>query len=193
MTPSVKDRTDRRLDWSVAPHEALSQFIPLVYNELRLLASRYLRRERPHHSFQPADLVHETYLRMAAQKDFRWQNRVHFFSIAAEVMRRILIEHARRDQTAKRGGRKSLLPLDAIVGRPQQRAVELVALDHALNSLATIDAQQSRIVELRFFTGLTIEETAIVLHISPATVKREWNLAKTWLHHQIDAEAQRIS
>ena len=185
MSPTTKDVTQMLIDWGNGRQEVLAQLMPVVYNELRRLARRYLRRERPDHTLQATALVHEAYLRLIDQKDVQWQNRVHFFSIAAEAMRRILVEHARGHQAIKRGGGREKLVLDEAIGLAQARAVDLIRLDNALTSLAAIDAQQSRIVELRYFGGLTIEETAEVLGISPATVKREWHIAKMWLQREI--------
>jgi len=164
--------------------EALNKLLPLVYDELRRVAERYLRRERPDHTLQATALVHEAYLRLIDQ-DVPWQNRAHFFGIAAEMMRRILIDHARGMQAAKRGGGGIKLPLDEVISLSDERAADLIVLDEALNELAKIDPQKSRIVELRFFGGLSIEETAEVMGIGTATVVRQWKLAKAWLFHEV--------
>jgi RNA polymerase sigma factor (TIGR02999 family) len=183
MTPSSKDLTQLLAEWRSGHQEALTELMPLVYDELRRLASHYLRRERPDHTLQPTALVHEAYLRLIDQTSIRWQNRAHFFGIAANLMRQILINHAHSRRAAKRGGTAFKLTLDEAAGLSQTREnVDLVALDEALSRLAVLDPQQGRIVELRFFGGLTIEEAAEVLRISPATVKREWTTAKAWLH-----------
>ncbi len=179
---SPGDVTQLLAAWSNGDQEAQERLIPLVYDELRQLADRYLRRERPDHTLQPTALVHEAYLRLVKQPEVRWQNRAHFFGIAAHVMRQILVNHAVSHRTAKRGGAASKVPLDDAAGLSQERDLDLLALDEALARLATLDPQQSRIVELRFFGGLTIDETADVLAISAATVKREWSTAKAWLH-----------
>jgi RNA polymerase sigma factor (TIGR02999 family) len=174
------------MDWSNGDRSALEALMPLVYDELHRLASRYLSRERPGHTLQSTALVHEAYLRLIDQREVRWQNRSHFFGVAAQMIRRILVDHARSHQAAKRGAGAVKLSLDeAVAAAGQGRDVDLVALDDALNRLAQFDLQQGRIVELRFFAGLSIEETAEVLHISPATVKRDWVMAKAWLFREM--------
>jgi RNA polymerase sigma-70 factor, ECF subfamily len=171
--------------WSAGDRAALDALIPIVYDELRRQASRYLRRERPGHTLQTTALINEAYLRLVDQKSMRWQNRAQFFGIAAQLMRRILVDHARARQRAKRGGsdvRVSLTDATSITKDPD---LDLVELDEALTRLAEIDPQQSKIVELRFFSGLNVEETAAALNISAATVKRDWSIAKAWLHREI--------
>ncbi len=164
--------------------------MPLVYDELHRLASRYLSRERPDHTLQSTALVHEAYLRLISQRDVHWQNRSHFFGVAAQMIRRILVDHARAHQAAKRGSGAVKLSLDEALASPEnQPDLDLLALDDALNRLAEIDPQQGRIVELRYFAGLSIDETAEVLHISPATVKRDWVMAKAWLFREITGAA----
>jgi len=163
--------------------------MPLVYDELRRLAHRYLSRERTDHTLQSTALVHEAYLRLAGQNPPQWQNRAHFFGIAAHIMRQILVEYARGRSAAKRGGDALTLTLDDAVALPQQTDVDVVALDKALGELSGFDAQQGRIVELRFFAGLTIEDTSEVLGISPATVKRDWITARAWLFRAMTGEA----
>jgi RNA polymerase sigma factor (TIGR02999 family) len=165
--------------------EAPARLMPLVYDELRRLADHYLRRERPDHTLQPTALVHEAYLRLIDQTRVDWQNRAHFFGVAAQLMRRILVDHARRHQAEKRGGFRQKLTLDEAVDYSQTRDVDLVRLDEALTALAQFDERQSRVVELRFFGGLTIEETAEALAVSPATVKVDWSMAKAWLRREI--------
>jgi RNA polymerase sigma factor (TIGR02999 family) len=165
----------------------------LVYEELRRLADRYLRRERPDHTLQATALVHEAYLRLVDQRNVQWQNRAHFFAIAAHFMRRILVDYTRQQRAVKRGGPMQKLSLDAAVGLPDERDVGLEALEDALMGLEAIDPQQGRIVELRFFGGLTIEETAEALDLSPATVKNKWNLARAWLHREIRRGGQHES
>lgn len=167
--------------------EALNQLLPVVYNELRRLAERYLRQERSDHTLQATALVHEAYIRLVDQS-VPWQNRAHFFGVAAEMMRRILIDHARGHMAAKRGSGGIKLSLDDLINLSDERAADLVALDEALKALAEFDPQKSRIVELRYFGGLSIEETAKVLDIGTATVTRQWNLAKAWLYHEITKE-----
>ena len=172
-------------DWSNGRQEAFAELLPIVYGELRRAARRFLRRERTNHTLSSTALVNEVYLQLVDQTAVQWQNRAHFFGIAANLMRQILVQHARRHQTAKRGGGQYLLALDAAVIVLPERPVDLVALDEALSNLAERDARKSRIVELRFFGGLSTEETAQVLGISPRTVKREWRLAKAWLYHEL--------
>jgi RNA polymerase sigma factor (TIGR02999 family) len=167
--------------------DALNKLLPMVYDELRRLADRYLRREREDHTLQATALVHEAYLRLVDQ-NVPWQNRAHFFGIAAEMMRRILIDHARGLQAAKRGSGGIKLALDDVLDFSDERADELIALDDALKALADIDPQKSRIVELRFFAGLSIEETAKVLDIGTATVIRQWRMAKAWLYHEVSKQ-----
>lgn len=173
------------LEWSNGNPAALDDLVPLVYGELRRLAARFLRQERPDHTLSATALVHEAYLRLVQQRDVTWQNRAHFFAVASQMMRRILVDHARRHGYAKRGGGAVTLALDEAVAAPQQREVDLVALDDALNTLAKLDQRQSRMVELRFFGGLSIEETSEVLGVSPPTIKREWASARAWLFREI--------
>jgi RNA polymerase sigma factor (TIGR02999 family) len=175
--------------WRAGDEESLRHLVPLVYNELRRLAHYHLRRERPDHTLQTTALVHEAYLSLVKQEPINFENRAHFFAICANLMRQILVEYARRRKAAKRyGGYK--LTLDDALPLPQSRGVDLIALDDALKGLANLDPQQSRIVELRFFGGLSIEETSEALGMSPSTVKRHWNTAKLWLHNEI-SEANR--
>lgn len=181
MTPTPDNVTRLLLRWGDGDRDALDALTPLVYDELRRLAGRYLRRERMDHTLQSTALVHEAYLKLIDQRNVRWQNRAQFFGLAAEMIRRILVDHARARQAAKRGGSAFKLTLDEALDASASRDLDLVRLDDVLEGLAKIDPQQSRIVELRFFAGLTIEETAEVLNISPATVKRDWTVAKAWL------------
>ena len=168
---------------------AVEELMPLVYDELRRLARHYVRQERAQ-SVQATDLVHEAYLRLAGDRPQRWQGRTHFLAIAAIGMRRVLVERARARGAAKRGGDRVQVTLDdALVAGPGAN-VDLLALDHALSALAGLDARQARIVELRFFGGLTVEETAETLGVSPATVKRDWTLARAWLKRELDAERE---
>jgi RNA polymerase sigma-70 factor (ECF subfamily) len=168
--------------------DAPARLMPLVYDELRRLADHYLRQERPDHTLQPTALVHEAYLKLVDQTSVDWQNRAHFFGVSAQVMRQILVDHARRHRASKRGGLQQKLTLDEAIDYSQPLDVDLVALDDALTALAQLDARQSKIVELRFFGGLTIEETAVALGISPATVKVDWGMAKAWLRREIRRE-----
>ena len=185
MTLTSHSVTQMLLDWSEGDREALDKLIPVVYSELRLRAARYLRRERPGHTLQTTALIHETYLRLVEQKDVKWQNRAHFFAIAAQLMRRILVDHARQRDAAKRGGAGLTLTLDEAMAVLAERNVNLMALDETLTRLAEIDPRQSRVVELRYFSGLSIEETAEVLGVSPATVKLDWSMAKAWLRREM--------
>jgi RNA polymerase sigma factor (TIGR02999 family) len=182
---SPEDVTQILREVSGGEKDAPARLMPLVYDELRRLADQYLRRERPDHTLQPTALVHEAYLKLIDQTRVDWQNRAHFFGVAAQLMRRILVDHARRHQAEKRGGFRQKLTLDEAVDYSQTRDVDLVKLDDALTALAKFDARQSRIVELRFFGGLTIEEAAEAIGISPATVKVDWSMAKAWLRREI--------
>ena len=173
--------------------KAPSKIMPVVYDELRRLARRYLKRERAAQSLQATELVNEAYLRLVKDKTRAWQNRTHFFAIAATSMRQILVERARARTASKRGGSKVRITLDDAIASGGQKSFELLALDEALNKLGDIDPQQARIVELRFFGGLTIEETAEALGISPATVKREWTMARAWLGHEVRGELRHES
>ena len=183
--PKSQDPTQMLLDLTAGHRAALDEFMPLVYDELRRLADRYLQNERPDHTLQTTALVHEAYLRLIDQTGVNWQNRAHFIGIAAHLMRQILVNHAVAHKRGKRGGGEYKLSLEEAADWPDEVEVDLIALDDALNGLAAIDAQQSQIVELRFFGGLTVEETAEALGLSTATVKREWRTAKAWLHNQI--------
>ncbi len=185
MTTISQEITELLLKWSGGDKTALDQLIPLVYPELRRLARKYMRREAAVHTLQTSALINEAYLRLVNQKGVEWQDRAHFFAVAAQVMRHILIDHARSHRYEKRGAGAQHLAFDdvAIVG--EQRAAEFLALDEALTNLAVVDARKSKIVELRFFGGLTVDEIAEVIKVSPITVKREWRAAKAWLNLEI--------
>lgn len=185
MSADSENVTQLLQDWSKGNQQALEELLPLIYNELRQLAHNFLYRERPGHTLQTTALVHEAYLKLIDQRDARWQNRSHFFAIAAQAMRRILIDSARRHAAMKRGGPQENLSLDEVPDVSLEPNTKLLALDEALTALAEIDPEQSRIVELRYFGGLTIEETAEVIKASPATVKREWAMARAWLHQAL--------
>ena len=172
--------------WRAGDEESLRRLMPLVYGELRRIAHCYFRNERPGHTLQTTALVHEAYLCLMKQHPMDFQNREHFFAVSANLMRQILVQYARRRNAAKRSTRNKV-SLDSAIALFRMQAVDLVALDDALNALAKLDAQQSRIVELRFFAGLSIEETARVLGISPATVKRDWTTARIWLSREMRA------
>jgi RNA polymerase sigma factor (TIGR02999 family) len=181
---SSNEVTQLLIDWSKGDKAALDKLTPFVYDELHRLARHYMRRERAGHTLQTSALINEAYLRLADQ-NIPWQNRAHFFGIAARLMRQILVDHARAHKYAKRSGNAQKVSLDEAANLAQGRASELVALDEALESLARIDPQQARIVELRFFGGLTIEETAEVLGISHATVERDWTVSRAWLRREM--------
>jgi RNA polymerase sigma-70 factor, ECF subfamily len=165
--------------------EAEAKLLSLVYDELRRLAGRYMRRERQNHTLQPTALVHEAYLKMFERQPENWQSRAHFLGIAARVMRQILVDHARGHTREKRGGGEQKVQLDEDLVFAPERSLEILKLDETLQRLAKLDPRQARVVELRFFGGLTVEETADVMGISPKTVKREWSLAKAWLHGEL--------
>jgi len=186
METSTGEVTRLLQDWSIGNRDALDQLLPLVYNELRRLAHSYLKRERPDHTLQTTALVHEAYLKLIDQHSVNWQNRAQFFALSAQAMRRILLDNARRHTAAKRGSGGQRISLDEVASVSREGANEaLIALDFALQKLETIDPEQSRIVELRYFGGLTIEETAEVLKTSPSTIQREWTIARAWLYRVI--------
>jgi RNA polymerase sigma-70 factor, ECF subfamily len=168
--------------------EELDKLMPAVYDELRRQAARYLRREHAGHTLQTTALIHEAYMRLVDQRHVQWQNRAQFFGMAAQMMRRILVDHARTKKRVKRGGSDVKVSLADATIPVEERDLDVIALDEALTRLAEIDEQQSRVVELRFFSGLTVEETAEVMGISPATVKRDWSMAKAWLHRELSGD-----
>jgi len=188
MTPSPQEVTQLLLAWSNGDQTALEKLTPMVYEELRRLAHRYMRRELPGHTLQTTALVNEAYLRLIDAGNLRWQNRAHFFAISAQLMRRILVDFARRRNFLKRGGEAQQVSLDEALVIANARDSDLVALDEALSELAAIDPRQSRVVELRFFGGLSVEETAEVLNVSPDTVMRDWKVAKLWLLRELSKE-----
>jgi RNA polymerase sigma factor (TIGR02999 family) len=171
--------------WRGGDRKALDALLPLVYGELRRLAHRHLRNERPDHTLQSTALVHEVYFRLVGQDLPEWEGRAHFFAIAAQLMRQILVDYARRHRASKRGSGVCMLTLDDAVALPRRKDVDVIALDDALNTLAEIDPRQSRVVELRFFAGLSLEETSEVMGIATATVQRDWTAARAWLHREI--------
>lgn len=185
MTPSSPNITHLLHEWGAGDQRALDELTPLVYEELRKQAARYLRRERRGHTLQTTDVIHEAYLRLVDANGVHWQSRTHFFAIAANLMRRILVDHARRRDATKRGGSQVRLPLDEARAVAEGTEVDLLAIDEALDRLAAIDPQQARVVELRFFSGLTVDETAAALGVSPKTVKRDWSVARAWLRREI--------
>ena len=177
--------TQLLLDWSEGNQEALDNLMPLVYRELRRLAHRHLAKEHRGNSLQTTDLVHEAYLRLVDQHRVHWQNRAHFYGVASQLMRRILVDQARRRKRAKRGGGALLVTLDQAMPVSRQSEVDMLALDEALAKLAEIDSRKARIVELRFFGGLAVDETAAFLNVSEVTVMRDWRMAKAWLHREL--------
>jgi RNA polymerase sigma factor (TIGR02999 family) len=186
MTPPTRQVTELLAAWGDGDRAALDALMPLVYDELRRLARSHMRRERPGNTLQTSALINEAYLRLVDQKEARWQNRAHFFGVAAQMMRRILVDHARARRYQKRGGGARRVSLDEALVVSDERAREVVALDEALEALAAVDARKSRLVELRFFGGLSIEEAAEVLGVSPGTVMRDWTLAKAWLRRALE-------
>lgn len=173
------------IDLSNGDRDAVDILLPVIYDELRKLAANYLRRERPDHTLQPTALVHEAYLRLVDQTRVNWQNRAHFFGVAAQIMRRLLVDHARKHNAEKRGQDFQKLSLDENIDRAVERSGDLIALDDALKALAAFDEPKARMVELRYFGGLSIEETADVLGVTPTTVKRHWRFAKAWLYGEM--------
>ncbi len=193
MTGFPQEITQLLLSWSKGEKAALDQLIPLVYPELRRLARRHMGRENSQHTLQTSALINEAYLRLVDQQAVQWQDRGHFFAVAAQVMRHILIDHARRYRSSKRGAGALHVVLDDVTVANQGRAAEFIALDDALTILAKIDERKSQMIELRFFGGLTIEETAEVMKLSPITLRREWRAAKAWLLREIDKRQDKDS
>jgi RNA polymerase sigma factor (TIGR02999 family) len=187
--PAPKNITRLLLRWREGDETALDELMPVVYDELRRLAAGHLRRERQDHTLQPTALVNEVFLQLVDQRQVNWRNRAHFFGATAEVMRRILVSHARARNAAKRGGSDYKVSLTQAAGVAAEQDVEVIALDEALTDLAAFDPQLCRLVELRYFGGLSIEETAEVMQLSPATVKRHWSAARAWLHRRITGGA----
>jgi RNA polymerase sigma-70 factor (ECF subfamily) len=185
MAPAPQQVTQLLVAWGGGDQAARDELMPLVYEELRRLAHQCIRRERPGHTLQTSALLNEAYLRLVDQKNIQWQDRAHFFGIAARLMRQVLVDYARKRRYAKRGGDAHRVSLDEAMIVSEERAADVVALDDALKGLAEIDPRQSQIVELRFFGGLSIDETAEVLGVSPGTVMRDWTLAKAWLRRAV--------
>lgn len=176
--------------WNNGDREALDKLMPLIYEELRKMARRYMRQQNPGHTLQTTALIHEAYLRMVKQKEKHFQNRTHFFGVAAQAMRHILVDYARERHTAKRGGGARPISLEEAALVSPERAVELINFDEALNELEKLSKRQSRVVELRYFGGLSVEETATVLEVSPETVMRDWSIARTWLHRALSPASE---
>lgn len=185
ISDNANQITEQLIAWSNGDQAALGQLIPVVYQELRRMADRFLRHEAPGHTLQPTALVHEAWLRLIDQTRVNWQNRAQFFGVAAQMMRRILVDHAKTKHREKRGGDAVKLSLDEIINLSQERAADLIALDEALDALGNFDRRKCSVVELRYFGGLSVEETAEVLSVSPDTVMRDWKLAKAWLYQQM--------
>jgi RNA polymerase sigma factor (TIGR02999 family) len=184
-TGPAPEVTQLLVNWSRGDKAALEQLMPLVYGELRRLASAYLRRERPNHTLQSTALVHEAFMRLVNQRDVEWRSRAHFYGIAAQMIRRILVDYARSQHAEKRGAGAVKLELDEAMAAPSQSEFDLLGLNEALERLSAMDERQGRIVELRFFAGLSIEETAEVMQLSPASIKREWQSARAWLFREL--------
>lgn len=189
MEEQPREVTELLVAWSDGDESALKKLIPLVYDELRYLAHHRMRRERPDHTLQTAALINEAYLRLVDIRDARWQNRSHFFALCARLMRRILVDLARSRRYAKRGGGVQPITLDAPMVVSPECSLDVVAVDDALEALAIVDARKAQVVELRFFGGLTVEETAEVVKVSPETVRRDWRLAKVWLLRELSRVA----
>ena len=187
MTPLSHDVTKLLKDWSAGDQSALDKLMPLVYDELRRLAHQHMRREKPGHTLQTSALVNEAYVRLVDQGEIQWKGRAHFFGIAARLMRQILVDRARRRNFAKRGGGAIRVSLNEATTVAQEQSASVIALDDALKNLEKTDQRKSRIVELRFFGGMSIEETAEVLKVSPGTVMRDWTFARAWLRNEMTA------
>lgn len=190
MTPSPKSITQLLIEWRDGDEKALDRLMPLVHMELARLAHRYMRRKLPGHTFQTNDLVNEAYLRLVDHKGMRWQNRAHFYAVAAQAMRRILVDHARSRASVKRGGRIHLVELEQAITTPEKQAAVLVALDDALRDLADVDPRKASIVDMRYFGGMSVEDMAEALGVSPVTVMRDWSTAKAWLLRALSSDSQ---
>ena len=189
MSPQPKDVTTLLMEWSGGNSQAFNELMPMVYDQLRQLAARELRRERPNHTLHSTALVHEAYLKLIDQRRVQWKDREHFFAVASQAIRRILVTYARSRHASKRGGGATMLAFDESIALPDRKDVDLVALDDALESLSRLDAQQGRIIELRFFGGLSIDGTARAMGISTSTVARDWNVARAWLFRELSRSA----
>lgn len=188
MLPATSNQvTQLLIRWSHGDKAACEKLFPLVYDELRRLARRFLAKERPDHTLQSTALVHEAYLRLMGRGSLHADNRLQFFAVAAQLMRRVLVDHARMRDAGKRGGKCLTITLSEAVALPKQRELDVMALDSALNELSRVDPQQAQIVEMRFFAGLSIEETSQALRVSPATVKRDWAMARAWLYREMES------
>ena len=190
---SSQNITGLLLDWQQGDQSAIEKLTPIIYDELRRIAHRYVRRERQGHTLETTALVNEAYLRVARQQQMKWQNRAHFFAVTAQVMRHILIDHARRRRYLKHGGEGQTVALEEASMMSDERAQEIIALDEALRELAKVDPRKSRVVELRYFGGLSLEETAEVLNISLMTVRRDWRAAKAWLYKAVRSDESQVT
>jgi RNA polymerase sigma factor (TIGR02999 family) len=188
--PSTNEVTERLIAWGAGDRAAFDHLLPLVYQDLRRMAGAYLRQENPGHTLQPTALVHETWLRLIDQTRVNWRNRAQFFGVAAQMMRRILVDHAKAKHREKRGGGAVKLSLDDLINLSQERLADLIALDDALDDLSRIDGRKCRVIELRYFGGFSVEETAQILEVSSETVMRDWKMAKAWLYQRIRREAR---
>jgi RNA polymerase sigma factor (TIGR02999 family) len=188
MASSPKSVTQLLIEWRDGDETALDKLIPIVHEELRRLAHYYMRRERPGHTLQTSALINEAYIRLIDHKGMRWQNRAHFYAVAAQAMRRVLVDYARSRGYIKRGGGAHIVELDKAVNLARKQATELIALDDALSDLASIDPRKSKIVEMRYFGGMSVEETAEALGLSPITIMRDWSTAKAWLLRAMSPE-----
>jgi RNA polymerase sigma-70 factor (ECF subfamily) len=185
MTPSAQQVTQLLIEWGSGNHAALEELMPVVYAALHKMAKRYMGQQNPNHTLQTTALIHEAYLRLAGDSARQWQNRAHFFGVAAKAMRHVLVDHARTTHAAKRGGAMRPLRFDEEIDTSGERMGQLIALDEALTDLAKLHPRQSEVIELRFFGGLSVEETAELLKVSPETVMRDWRIAKAWLHGEL--------
>jgi RNA polymerase sigma-70 factor (ECF subfamily) len=185
MSPSAQQVTQLLIEWGNGNHAALEELMPVVYAELHKMAKRYMGQQNPNHTLQTTALIHEAYLRLAGDSARQWQNRAHFYGVAAKAMRHVLVDHARTTQAAKRGGAMRPLRFDEEIDISGERMGQLIALDDALTDLSKLHPRQSEVIELRFFGGLSVEETAELLKVSPETVMRDWRIAKAWLHGEL--------
>jgi len=186
MMPSAQQVTQLLIEWGNGNHAALEELMPVVYAELHKMAKRYMGQQNPNHTLQTTALIHEAYLRLAGDSARHWQNRAHFYGVAAKAMRHVLVDHARTTHAAKRGGSMRPLRFDEEIDTSGERMGQLIALDDALTDLAKLHPRQSEVIELRFFGGLSVEETAELLKVSPETVMRDWRIAKAWLHSELN-------
>lgn len=188
VSSTAENLTELLHDWHRGNRDALDRLTPVIYDEIRRIAHRYMDRERDDHTLQTTALINEAYLRLLGQPQVEWNNRAHFFAVVAQVMRHVLIDHARSRLFQKRGGDAQRMSIDEATLMTSERASELIALDEALTSLASLDARKARVVELRYFGGFSLEETAVILDLSVMTVRRDWQAAKAWLYRQVTGE-----